>query len=84
MYGPIGRGIIHVHHMTPISSYTTQHDVNPIADLVPVCPNCHAMIHSRKEPFPIEDLRDIIQRKHEKAGNNKSSEGILQEDFTKT
>jgi 5-methylcytosine-specific restriction enzyme A len=84
MYGPIGRGIIHVHHIKPISSYKTQHEVNPMTDLIPVCPNCHAMIHSRKEPLAIEDLRDVIQRKHQKAMNNKPLEGILQEDFTKT
>ena len=31
-----------------------------------------------------EDLRDVIQKKHQKARNNKPSEAILQEDFTKT
>lgn len=81
---PLGRGIIPVHHITPLSSYKPQYEVNPSTDLVPICPNCHAMIHRRKEPFALEDLRDILQRKHEKAGNNKPSEGIFQEDLTKT
>ena len=63
MYGSLGKGIIHVHHITPISSQKEQYELNPKTDLVPVCPNCHTMIHSRKNLLTIEELQDIIHQK---------------------
>lgn len=44
-YGPVAAGLIHVHHTTPLSEIGTEYTVDPIADLRPVCPNCHAVIH---------------------------------------
>lgn len=58
-YGDIGYGFIHVHHLTPLSSHKTEHSLNPVKDLVPVCPNCHAMLHSCNPPLLIEELREI-------------------------
>lgn len=45
-YGDIGVGYIHVHHLTPLSSIAKGYEVDPITELVPVCPNCHAMLHA--------------------------------------
>ena len=44
-YGEIGEGFIHIHHVTPIAESSGARPVDPETDLVPVCPNCHAMIH---------------------------------------
>jgi 5-methylcytosine-specific restriction protein A len=44
-YGPIGRNYIHVHHTLELSKVPRGYRVDPITDLVPLCPNCHAMIH---------------------------------------
>lgn len=44
-YGEIGRGFIHVHHLVPLSQIAGKTEVNAVTDLVPVCPNCHAMLH---------------------------------------
>ncbi len=41
-------GIIDVHHLEPLSESDGVREVDPIKDLVPVCPNCHAVIHSKK------------------------------------
>lgn len=62
IYGDIGHEFIHVHHLTMVSSVGTKYEIDPIRDLRPVCPNCHAMIHRRKEPYSIEDLKDRINR----------------------
>ena len=62
LYGDIGREFIHVHHLNPVSEKGGEYEVNPITDLRPVCPNCHAMIHKRKPPFTIEEMRKIIQK----------------------
>ncbi len=63
MYGPIGAGYIHVHHRTPIASIKESYEVDPVIDLVPLCPNCHAMIHTgRTVPLTVDELRQNIER----------------------
>lgn len=62
IYGPLGRGFIHVHHVVPVSSRGGRYAVSPIEDLVPVCPNCHAMLHRIEPPLSIQALRDLIAR----------------------
>lgn len=56
-YGEIGAGFIHVHHLTPLAMIGKRYKVNASADLRPVCPNCHEMLHKDKPPFSIEDLK---------------------------
>ena len=41
----IGSGFIHVHHLQPLSKIRKSYVVDPVKDLIPVCPNCHAMLH---------------------------------------
>lgn len=62
-YGELGRGYIHVHHILALSEIRDQYEVNPVKDLVPVCPNCHAMIHSVRPALTIEQLRRQLQDK---------------------
>ena len=59
-YGEIGERYIHVHHLKPLSEIGQQYLVDPITDLRPVCPNCHAMIHKRTPPYRIDELKKII------------------------
>ncbi|MCD8236663.1 MAG: HNH endonuclease [Prevotellaceae bacterium] len=59
VYGELGNGFIHVHHIVPISARKgEQHRIDPENNLVPVCPNCHAMLHKGK--LSIEKLRKIL------------------------
>ena len=60
-YGEIGREYIHVHHLVPLHAVPHRRDVDPIKDLRPLCPNCHAMIHRRQPPFTIEELRRRVR-----------------------
>jgi hypothetical protein len=62
-YGEIGDGFIHVHHRKPLALRKAEYHLNPSKDLVPVCPNCHAMLHSSDPPLTVNELRDIW-RKH--------------------
>ena len=49
-YGALGDGFIHVHHIVPIGEIGKQYEIDPKKDLIPVCPNCHAMIHHVEPP----------------------------------
>lgn len=60
-FGDLGKNFIHVHHKTEISTIGKEYIVNPIKDLIPVCPNCHSMLHKRKPAFSIEELKKIMQ-----------------------
>ncbi|WP_417543037.1 HNH endonuclease [Marinobacter sp.] len=57
LYGEIGEGFIHVHHTIPVSEIGEQYTVDPVKHLVPVCPNCHAMLHRRNPPYSVAELK---------------------------
>jgi hypothetical protein len=61
-YGEIGKDFIHIHHLEKISK-KGEGLVDPVKDLIPVCPNCHAMLHSNDPPMTPEELKEIL--KHE-------------------
>jgi|GEM_PF-1416656 len=61
VYGPLAKGFIHVHHLRPLSEIGAGHTVNPVADLLPVCANCHAVLHLGGECRSIEDVRQLIE-----------------------
>ena len=60
-YGEWGKGFIHVHHIKPLHSFEEETIVNPGSDLVVVCPNCHAMIHRKKNNvLTVAELRKFL------------------------
>ncbi len=60
-YGKIGAGYIEVHHLKPLNEINEKYQVDPLKDLVPICPNCHAMLH--KAGISIKELKSIIRKK---------------------
>ncbi|WP_196894029.1 HNH endonuclease [Aureivirga marina] len=58
----IGKDFIHVHHKIDLSLIKKTYTVNPITDLIPVCPNCHAMLHKKTPAYTIEELKYLIQK----------------------
>ncbi len=64
IYGLIAEGVIHVHHLRPIADCGGEdYQVDPITELRPVCPNCHVVLHLRRPPLSIEELRRIIEER---------------------
>jgi hypothetical protein len=57
VYGEVMAGFTHVHHLRLLSTVGPGYQVDPIQDLRPVCPNCHAVIHRREPPYTIEEVR---------------------------
>ncbi len=60
-FGQLGKGFIHVHHLRPLSEIAEEYEIDPIKDLRPVCPNCHAMIHRRSPPFSLEEIKMLLK-----------------------
>ncbi|PSQ81578.1 MAG: HNH endonuclease, partial [Bacteroidetes bacterium QS_8_68_15] len=60
-YGEAGEGFIHVHHEKPLAAAEQEQEVDPIADLKPVCPNCHGIIHRRTPPYTTEETRQMLR-----------------------
>lgn len=65
-YGTIGRHFIHVHHVIPVSQIGADYIIDPIKDLIPVCPNCHAMLHRKDPPYLPEELKKIVKTERDK------------------
>ncbi len=62
-YGGLATGFIHVHHVVPIASIGVEYRLDPIRDLIPVCPNCHAMLHHGVDtPRSPAEVRKLLSR----------------------
>jgi 5-methylcytosine-specific restriction protein A len=57
-------GAYNIHHIDPLFTIKGKIKINPKKDLIPVCPNCHSMIHLKKiSILTIEELRNLILSK---------------------
>lgn len=59
-YGKEAANFIHVHHIEPISAIGQSHLVDPRKDLVPLCPNCHGVVHLRNPPYSVDEVRAML------------------------
>lgn len=68
VYGEIGKSFIHVHHVDFISSFDgVEHKINPCDELIPICPNCHAMLHRKLNgkylsPTELKSIVDVNKK----------------------
>ncbi|MHA6252206.1 EVE domain-containing protein [Oceanobacillus sp. CAU 1775] len=63
VYGERGRDFIEIHHIKPLSELDKATEVNPETDLVPLCANCHRMVHRRQnDVLSVEALKGIVKR----------------------
>ncbi len=62
-YGPEFAGIIQVHHIVPLSEINREYQVDPVHDLIPVCPNCHVALHSKPGgTYTPDELKALMSR----------------------
>lgn len=64
VYGSEFADKIHIHHLVEISTIGEEYEVDPIKDLLPVCPNCHMIVHSRKQAYAPDEIRDMLNREN--------------------
>ncbi len=74
VYGEIAKGFIHIHHLIPLSDIKENYSLDPKKDLIPVCPNCHAMLHRKNPPFTPDELRAFLLQNY--YINSRSDENI--------
>ena len=67
VYGEAGKGCIEVHHIIPVSNMGGERRLNPLTDLIPVCPNCHAMLHRKNPPYTPDEVREMLRNNKERA-----------------
>lgn len=61
-YGPIGEQYIQVHHLTPLATRGTNTHTDAIADLRPLCANCHAVAHFKNPPYSIDEIKAFLNQ----------------------
>ncbi len=61
-YGIWGEGFIEIHHLNPLADTGEEQEIDPTTDLVPVCPNCHRMIHRHGDVLSLMAAKALLRR----------------------
>jgi 5-methylcytosine-specific restriction enzyme A len=63
IYGKLGKDFIHIHHIIPLFQINETYKIDYQKDLIPVCPNCHAMLHKKinAKEITVDELKLIIK-----------------------
>lgn len=63
-YGDVGRGYIQIHQVIKDEMKMDEFDLEK--DFIPICENCHGLIHRNKdEDLTVSELKQIIHIRHE-------------------
>lgn len=66
-YGAYADGFIHIHHVVPVSEFESPKRIDPEMDLIPLCANCHSVVHRKKsETLSIKQLKGFIDENSNK------------------
>lgn len=61
-YGSVAAGFVEIHHITPVSQLGAGYVIDPVRDLVPLCPNCHAVVHRRDPPLTVSEVELLLNQ----------------------
>ncbi|WP_434994576.1 HNH endonuclease [Arthrobacter sp. Ld5] len=79
-YGLDGDALVQMHHITPPEYVDADYDVDPLVDLVPLCPTCHVVAHSRwPRPYGVGELREMLARSGFLSGTALTAEQLAAE-----
>ncbi len=71
VYCPEAEKCIHVHHVKPLSEAGGEYEVDPVKDLLPVCPNCHAVLHLGGGGRSVEEVQQLLTRQRRASRRNR-------------
>lgn len=60
VYGDIGKNVIEVHHIIPVHTMGPGYVVDPIKEMIPLCSNCHTIVHKKNPPYTIEEIKTAL------------------------
>ncbi|WP_428993514.1 HNH endonuclease [Rhodanobacter glycinis] len=60
VYGVEFQGFIHVHHKVPVSKVGARYKVDPARDLIPLCPNCHSIVHYGNKTRSVQEVKTLL------------------------
>ncbi|ENZ14042.1 HNH endonuclease [Enterocloster clostridioformis] len=60
VYGANFADKIHIHHIVEISTIGEEYEVDARRDLIPICPNCHLVAHSKKPAYTPAEIKQMI------------------------
>ena len=60
VYGDVAEGFIHIHHVRSLAA-TGEHTPDLETELIPLCPNCHSVVHLEDPPMTLEELKRRIE-----------------------
>jgi 5-methylcytosine-specific restriction enzyme A len=82
-YGQGGEGFIHIHQLVPLSQLGPGYELDPIRDLIPLCPNCHYMAHRRQVPYTPSELRRMMKNAGHIGGTIVTDDQLVAEETAK-
>jgi len=63
VYGERGKGFIEIHHTKSLNTLDEEMVIDPKKDLIPVCANCHRIIHREKNNvLSINEMKKLLDR----------------------
>ena len=62
-YPKLGNGYIQIHHLKPVSYFRGEElqIAKALANVRPLCANCHQMVHQRRPPYEVERLKSELK-----------------------
>lgn len=61
-YGDLGKEFIEVHHLTPLAAAGAPVLIDPHRDLIPLCSNCHRMVHRGGATLSPDEVKSALAR----------------------
>jgi 5-methylcytosine-specific restriction protein A len=61
-YGSLGSGFVEVHHIFTVAAMPEGYRPDPKTEMVPLCSNCHKMVHRTVPPMNPDELRQRMNQ----------------------
>ncbi|MCC9206355.1 restriction endonuclease [Arthrobacter sp. zg-Y769] len=77
-YGPGTDALMQVHHLSPAADLAAEYVLDPVSDLVPMCPTCHAVAHTRVPvPYTPAEVRGLLAAAPDAAGRAGGGDAVV-------